>query len=222
MNPAPITLYSYWRSSAAYRARIGLNLKGLAYELRPVHLVRDGGEQHRPDFAALNPQELVPVLRHGTRALSQSMAILEYLEETWPAAPRLLPEAAGDRARVRALAQLVACDIHPLNNLRVMRYLARELEVGETARDEWTRHWIRTGFDALEAMLASDPATGRYCHGEVPGLADCCLVPQVYNARRFGMAMEAYPTILRIDDACQVLPAFQRAHPQAQPDAAPG
>ena len=216
-----IALYGYWRSSAAYRVRIGLNLKGLAYQLQPVHLVREGGDQHGADFVALNPQRLVPVLRHGGQVIRQSMAILEYLDEAC-AGPQLLPAAAVERARVRALAQLVACDIHPLNNLRVVQYLARELDVDEAARDEWTRHWIRIGFEALEALLASDPLTGRYCHGDAPGLADCCLVPQVYNARRFALAMDRYPTITRIDAACQALPAFQQAHPSQQPDAAPG
>lgn len=213
----PIELYSYWRSSAAYRVRIGLNLKGLEYALQPVHLARDGGEQHRADFAALNPQRLVPVLRHGGRTVRQSLAILEYLDETWPA-PRLLPEAAADRARVRGLALLVACDIHPLNNLRVLQYLTGELDATEAARDAWIHHWIRAGFDALEALLAADPATGRYCHGDAPGLADCCLVPQAYNARRFGLDLAAYPTIIRIDEACRMLPAFRRADPQNQPD----
>lgn len=216
----PLRLYSYWRSSAAFRVRIGLNLKGLDYETASVHLVRDGGEQHRGEYAALNPQRLVPTLMHGERIIRQSLAILEYIDEVWPT-PRLLPMTARDRARVRSLAQLVASDIHPLNNLRVMRYLESDLLVPETRREGWVRHWITEGFGALESLLESDPATGRFCHGDSPGLADCCLVPQAFNARRFGVDMKAFPTISRIDAACQELPAFADAQPQNQPDAQP-
>lgn len=214
-----LRLYSYWRSSAAYRVRIGLNLKGLAYETLPVHLVRDGGEQHQPDYVAVNPQQLVPTLMHGVRVVRQSLAILEYLDEAWPS-PRLLPMTARDRARVRGLAQLVACDIHPLNNLRVLRYFEQSWGVPQSERDEWTRHWIREGFEAMEALLGGDPATGTFCHGQVPGLADCCLVPQVFNARRFEVDMTAFPTISRIEAACLELPAFMEARPDRQPDAA--
>ena len=214
----PLQLYTYWRSSAAYRVRIGLNLKGLAHELVPVHLVRDGGQQHASGYAALNPQQLVPTLRHGEVVLTQSMAILEYLEEVFPQAP-LLPATAQGRARVRALAQAVACDIHPLNNLRVMQYFEREWEVAQPRRDEWMRHWMREGFAALETMLASSPETGRYCHGDAPGLADCCLVPQLYNAHRFGVDLAPYPTLARIELACLALPAFDDARPENQPDA---
>ena len=213
-----LRLYSYWRSSAAYRVRIGLNLKGLRYETVPVHLVRDGGEQHQAEYAALNPQQLVPTLTHGVRVIRQSLAILEYLDEAWPS-PRLLPMTARDRARVRSLAQLVAADIHPLNNLRVMRYFEQTWSVPQSERDEWTKHWIVEGFDAMEALLANDAATGTYCHGQTPGLADCCLVPQVFNARRFGVDMAAFPTIARIDQACLELPAFADARPEKQPDA---
>ena len=214
----PLQLYTYWRSSAAYRVRIGLNIKGLAHELVPVHLVRDGGQQHASGYAALNPQQLVPTLRHGEVVLTQSMAILEYLEEVFPQAP-LLPATAQGRARVRALAQAVACDIHPLNNLRVMQYFEREWEVAQPRRDEWMRHWMREGFAALETMLASSPETGRYCHGDAPGLADCCLVPQLYNAHRFGVDLAPYPTLARIELACLALPAFDDARPENQPDA---
>lgn len=214
----PLQLYTYWRSSAAYRVRIGLNLKGLAHELVPVHLVRDGGQQHASGYAALNPQQLVPTLRHGEVVLTQSMAILEYLEEVFPQAP-LLPATAQGRARVRALAQAVACDIHPLNNLRVMQYFEREWEVAQPRRDEWMRHWMREGFAALETTLASSPETGRYCHGDAPGLADCCLVPQLYNAHRFGVDLAPYPTLARIELACLALPAFDDARPENQPDA---
>ena len=213
-----LRLYSYWRSSAAYRVRIGLNLKGLRYETIPVHLVRDGGEQHQAEYAALNPQQLVPTLTHGVRVIRQSLAILEYLDEAWPS-PRLLPMTARDRARVRSLAQMVAADIHPLNNLRVMRYFEQTWSVPQSERDEWTKHWIVEGFDAMEALLANDAATGTYCHGQTPGLADCCLVPQVFNARRFGVDMAAFPTIARIEQACLELPAFADARPEKQPDA---
>ena len=213
-----LRLHSYWRSSAAYRVRIGLNLKGLRYQTVPVHLVRDGGEQHQADYAALNPQQLVPTLTHGVRVIRQSLAILEYLDEAWPS-PRLLPMTARDRARVRSLAQLVAADIHPLNNLRVLRYFENTWSVPQAERDEWVRHWIVEGFSAMEALLADDAATGTYCHGQTPGLADCCLVPQVFNARRFGVDMAAFPTIARIEEACLELPAFADARPEKQPDA---
>jgi maleylacetoacetate isomerase len=156
-----IELYSYWRSSAAYRVRIGLNLKGLPHQITPVHLVRDGGQQHTAAYAALNPQELVPTLRHGERVLQQSMAILEYLDEVFPD-PALLPDDAEGRARVRALAQLVACDIHPLNNLRVMQFFSDTWSVPQPERDDWTRHWIRVGFDAMERMLVESVDTGRF------------------------------------------------------------
>lgn len=213
-----LTLYSYWRSSAAYRVRIALNLKGLAYATVPVHLVRDGGEQHRPGYSALNPQELVPTLVHGDRSISQSLAIIEYLEESFPPSP-LLPSHARDRARVRALAQLVASDIHPLNNLRVLRYFEQAWSVPQSERDEWVRHWVIEGFGALEKLLSQNVATGEFCHGDIPGLADCCLVPQVFNARRFGVDMGPYPTLVRIDQACQALAPFAAAHPARQPDA---
>ncbi|TZF86616.1 maleylacetoacetate isomerase [Cognatilysobacter lacus] len=212
-----LRLYSYWRSSAAYRVRIGLALKGLPYETVPVHLVRDGGEQHRPEFHDANPQELVPVLQHGNRLYRQSLAILEYLDETWPDTP-LLPSLARDRARVRALAQIVACDIHPLNNLRVLQFFENEWNAPAPEREQWVRHWITLGFDALEASLDDNPATGEFCEGDVPTLADCCLVPQAYNARRFGVDTARWPTIARIDKACLALPAFDAARPERQPD----
>jgi maleylacetoacetate isomerase len=213
-----LKLYSYWRSSAAYRVRIALNLKGLDYAIEPVHLVRDGGQQHSDDYAALNPQELVPALRHGERVLTQSLAILEYLDEIWPE-PALLPDDSAGRARVRALAQLVACDIHPLNNLRVMQFFDREWNVPQAERDMWTLHWMRVGFEALEDMLIGSLDTGRFCHGATPGMADCCLVPQLYNARRFHLDLTPYPTLLRIEQACLALPAFDAARPDNQPDA---
>ncbi|WP_149194735.1 maleylacetoacetate isomerase [Luteimonas suaedae] len=214
----PLKLYSYWRSSAAYRVRIGLNLKGLPYEIAPVHLVRNGGEQHGPEYAEANPQKLVPMLEHGRRRLLQSLAILEYLDEVWPSPP-LLPATARERQRVRALAQLVACDIHPLNNLRVVRFFEHEWNVPQPERDVWMRHWMTEGLAAFEALLSDHPSTDAFCDGQAPTLADCCLVPQVYNARRFGVDMTPYPTIRRIEAACLALPAFDAARPERQPDA---
>ncbi len=216
-----LQLYSYWRSSAAYRVRIGLGLKGLAYETLPIHLLRDGGEQHGEAFRKANPQGLVPALRHGDRVLSQSLAILEYVDEVWPEQP-LLPKSADERGRARSIALAIACDIHPLNNLRVLQYFEHTWEVPQPRREAWVRHWIEQGFAALESMLADDPMTGRFCIGDTPGLADCCLVPQVYNARRFGLDLSPYPTILRIEQACLALPAFKAAAPEAQPDAPKG
>lgn len=212
-----LLLYSYWRSSAAYRVRIGLHLKGLDFAVAPVHLLKDGGQQHAPDYVALNPQQLVPTLRHGERTLRQSLAILEYLDEVWPQQP-LLPNTARDRARVRALAQLVACDLHPLNNLRVLQFFEHEWNVPQAERDEWVRHWIVQGLQAFEQLLG-DGGSGRFCHGDQPGLADCCLVPQLYNARRFGVDVGAWPAIRAVEQACLALPAFQAAAPEAQPDA---
>ena len=215
-----LCLYSYWRSSASYRVRIGLNLKGLAYDIMPVHLLRDGGEQHAEAFHAANPQDLVPILQHGQRMLRQSLAIHEYLDEIWPSPP-LLPAVPRDRQRVRSLAQLVACDVHPLNNLRVLQYFEREWGVPQSERDGWARHWMVEGFRALETMLRDHPSTGTFCDGDVPTLADCCMVPQVYNARRFGIDMTPYPTMVRIEQACLELPAFDAARPENQPDAPP-
>lgn len=216
---AELTLYSYWRSSAAYRVRIALNLKGLAHTIRPVHLLRDGGEQHSADFRELNPQKLVPIMVDGDRVVRQSLAIIEYLDEAYPDAPKLLPVTARARARVRAIAQSIACDIHPLGNLRVMQYLEREFHADEAQRQQWSRHWIVAGFDALEAKLAGHPGTGAFCESDAPTMADACLVPQVYNARRFGIDMAAYPTLARIDAACRELPAFREAAPEVQEDA---
>lgn len=213
-----LVLYTYWRSSAAYRVRIGLELKGLAWEARPVHLVRDGGEQHADSYVAINPQQLVPALLHEGHTFTQSLAVLEYLDERFPQVP-LLPADAAGRARVRALAQLVACDIHPINNLRVMQYLERSLQVPADARTQWTLHWMAEGFAAMEAMLVGSADTGSFCHGDRPGLADICLLPQLYNAHRFGLDLTPYPTLRRIEAACQALEAFDRARPENQPDA---
>ena len=200
--------------------RIGLNLKGLEHQITPVHLVRDGGQQHSEGYAALNPQELVPTLVHGDLVLHQSMAILEYLDEVFPEPP-LLPDDAPGRARVRALAQLVACDLHPLNNLRVMQFLERTLQASAEARTQWTLHWMAEGLAAMETLLAGHAATGTFCHGEQPGLADACLVPQLFNARRFNVDLGPYPTLVRIDEACLALPAFDAARPEVQADASP-
>ena len=213
---AALTLYSYWRSSAAYRVRIGLNLKGLDYALVPVHLVRDGGQQHAPDYAALNPQQLVPALRDGERVLTQSLAILEYLEETRPQPP-LLPADAAGRARVRALSQIVACEIHPLNNLRVLKYLVNDLKASDDAKNDWYKHWVRLGLQSYEARLAERPGT--YSHGDTPTLADCCLVPQIFNAQRFDCDLSGLPRTMAVFDACMQLNAFQKAQPSACPDA---
>jgi maleylacetoacetate isomerase len=211
-------LYTYFRSSAAYRVRIALNLKSLAYDSVPVHLTRGGGEQLAPGYRKLNPQALVPVLQDGGRVLTQSLAIIEYLDEIHPRTP-LLPGDPGARARVRALALAVACDIHPLNNLRVLNYLTGPMGLTDEARQTWYRHWIAEGLSALEATLAGDRDTGKFCHGDTPGLADCCLVPQMANARRFKCDVAPYPTLQRIESNCQALDAFQRAAPDRQPDA---
>lgn len=211
-------LYAYFRSSAAYRVRIALALKELAYQVVPIHLLRHGGEQHTPEYRHRNPEGLVPAYVENDHVLTQSLAIMEYLEEAYPKTA-LLPADTLARARVRALALHVACDIHPLNNLRVLRWLANELQVEQAGRDQWYRHWVELGFEALEAQLQS-PDTGLCCHGDTPGMADCCLVPQVYNARRFDIDISAYPTIARITEYCESLPAFQAAHPDKQPDAA--
>ncbi len=211
-------LYTYFRSSAAYRVRIALQLKGLAFESVPVHLVRDGGQQHSPAYAALNPNEAVPTLDDDGQIFTQSLAIIEYLDETRPN-PSLLPGTAADRARIRAIAQTIACDIHPINNLRVLQHLARNHDLSEVQRSAWYCHWVERGLQTVEKMLAGDPRTGRFCHGDTPTLADCCLVPQVFNARRFGCSLAGLDTIVRIDAACSQLAAFARAAPGQQPDA---
>jgi maleylpyruvate isomerase len=208
-------LHDYYRSSAAYRVRIALSLKGLQAERRFVHLRR--GEQRAPAYLAVNPQGLVPTLEIGGRRLTQSLAIIEYLEEKHPSPP-LLPPGPEDRAWVRAIALAIACDIHPLNNTRVLKYLAETLKLEEPVRDEWYRHWIREGFDAIEVQLAAR-ATGRFCFGDTPTIADVYLVPQVANARRLNMKLDAWPRIRAIEAACLALPEFDRARPENNPDA---
>jgi maleylacetoacetate isomerase len=210
-------LYNYFRSSAAYRVRIALALKGLSYDYLPVHLAK--GEQYLPAFTAISPQSLVPVLEEESgQRLYQSLAIMEYLDETHPTPP-LLPADPVGRNRVRALARLIACEIHPLNNTRVLNYLTGALALTEEQKLEWYHHWVKTGFSALEKRLGDDRATGRFCHGDTPGLADCVLVPQVANARRFKVDLSAFPTVVRINDECLKLEAFAQAAPERQPDA---
>ncbi|MFP3604108.1 maleylacetoacetate isomerase [Paraburkholderia sp. SIMBA_053] len=211
-------LYSYFRSSASYRVRIALNVKNLPYEYVPVHLVRDGGEQLKPEYRAVNVDGIVPTLIDGHEVMPQSLAIIEYLEETHPEPP-LLPKAPADRAYVRSLALQVACEIHPLNNLRVLKYLKHTLRVENDAKDAWYRHWVDTGFATLEAHLASDGRTGKLCFGDEPTLADACLIPQVFNAQRFNVDTSKYPTIQRIYDHAMEIDAFARAAPGMQPDA---
>ncbi|HEY4136430.1 MAG TPA: maleylacetoacetate isomerase [Alphaproteobacteria bacterium] len=213
-------LHGFFRSSASYRLRIALALKGIEAEQVSVHISRPGGgDQFLPGFRALNPQLLVPVLEDDGKVLVQSLAILEYFEETHPA-PAILPKTPAARARVRALAQVIACEMHPINNLRVLNYLTKDLGVSEDAKLAWYRHWVKLGFDALEPMLAGHPDTGTFCHGDTPTIADICLVPQVFNAKRFECPLDAYPTVMRIYEACEKLPAFAGAHPSKQPDAA--
>ena len=209
-------LYGYFRSSAAYRVRIALALKGLSVETTFVHLMK--GEQHSAEYSRINPQNLVPVLEDEGTLLHQSLAIIEYLEERHPR-PALLPGDALGRARVRSLGLLVACEIHPLNNPRVLNYLTGKFGVSEDQKLEWYHHWVITGFTALEKRLSTEAGTGRFCHGDAPGLADCCLVPQVANARRFKVDLAPFPTITRIDATCRELEPFQKAAPENQPDA---
>lgn len=220
-NPAERVLYGYFRSTASYRVRIALNLKQLDYDYVAVHLNRDGGEQFKHAFQALNPQCLVPVLQQGDATVSQSLAIIEYLDERFPHFP-LLPGTAEDRALVRQLALTVACDIHPLNNLKVLKFLTGELGLSEPSKMVWIQHWIGLGLSALESSLARTSQRGLFCFRDAPTLADCCLVPQLYNAQRFNVDLSAYPTLMAIDQACQSLSTFQLAHPSRQPDAEPG
>lgn len=209
-------LHTYFRSGTSHRVRIALNLKGLTYEQVPVHLVK--GEHRQDCYLALNPQGLLPLLEDGEVRVSQSLAIVEYLERTHPAPPLLPAEPAG-QARVRSLALTCAYDMHPLNNLRVLKYLKDPLGLDGAARDRWCRHWMEEGFAALEQRLATEPETGRFSHGDRPTMADACLVPQVVSAARWGTDLDPYPTVRRIHDACSALEPFARAMPENQPDA---
>ena len=208
-------LYNYFRSSASYRVRIALALKGLPFEYLPVHLQRS--EQLQEPFSSLSAAALVPVLIDGDRQVTQSMAIIEYLDETHPE-PKLLPGDAFMRARIRALAQDVACEIHPLNNLRVLRYLVHEMKVSEDDKNRWYKHWVETGLAAVERQLAGSPFTGRFCVGDAPTLADCVLVPQILNAQRMACRVDHVPTVMRVFDACMQLDAFTKTHPSVCPD----
>lgn len=209
-------LYGYFRSSAAYRVRIALNLKGLDADQESIHLQK--GVQRMPDYLAVNPQGLLPALVDGDQVILQSLAICEYLDELHPDPP-FLPQDPAGRARVRSLAQVSACDIHPLNNLRVLNYLTDQLGQSEEVKNRWYQHWIAEGFRGLEGLLTDHPGTGAYCHGDGVTLADICLVPQVFNARRFDCDLAPYPTVVRIADALDKLPAFAAAAPEKQPDA---
>ena len=211
-------LYTYWRSSSAYRVRIALNLKDVEYETVPVHLVRDGGQQKSAEYLEINPQGLVPALVDGDIVLRQSLAIIEYLDEKYPQPP-LLPDSARARARVRSLAYLIADEIQPLNNLGVRQYLKHQAGLDQRQLDDWFRHWLTKGFAALEQLLSASAQSGQFCHGDTPGLADCCLIPQLYNARRFDFDLSAYPTLTRIEKNCSRSVAFQKAEPENQPDA---
>ena len=216
-RPAELLLYSYWRSSSAYRVRIALNLKGIQYRQKYVHLVKEGGEQHKIEYREVNPLGLVPALVHENQTIVQSMAICEYLEEAFTDIP-LLPAKASARARVRTIAQSITSEIQPLNNLAVMHYLKNEMHQDDAAIKAWYAHWITRGFSAVESWL-STPDSGLYCHGDDPTLADCFLVPQVYNAERFSCDLEFYPNIRRIAAQCRSLAAFDAAAPDNQADA---
>jgi maleylpyruvate isomerase len=210
-----VLLYNYFRSSAAFRTRIALNLKGIPYESEAVHLTRDGGAQFTPAFRKINPQARVPALKlDNGDILVQSLAIMDYIEETHPQPP-LLPKDPAARAHVRAVAQIVSCDIHPLNNTSVLNYLRKELKQDDAAVNAWYRHWVIAGFDAVEQLLKP----GKFAFGDNVTLADVCLVPQVYNARRFKVPLDKYPKILAVDTACRAIPAFEKAKPENQPDA---
>jgi maleylacetoacetate isomerase len=213
-------LYNYFRSSASYRVRIALNLKRLPYEYVAVHLTKGGGEQLAASFRALNPEALVPCLDDGGTLLTQSLAIIEYLEETHPEPP-LLPSDAVERAYVRSIALAIACEIHPLNNLRVLRYLVRTLGVSDEQKDTWYRHWVEEGLAAIEARLVAEGRGGRYSLGDQVTLADVLIVPQIFNAQRYNCRLDGVPTIMRIFEHCMQVPAFVEAQPSKQPDAEP-
>lgn len=208
-------LYNYFRSSASYRVRIALALKGLAYDYKPVHLPKS--EHLAESYGAVSASRLVPLLKDGDAVLTQSLAIIEYLDETHPSPP-LLPSDPVGRARVRAIAMDIACEIHPLNNLRVLRYLVGPLKVSEDDKNRWYRHWVETGLEVVERQLAARPS--RFCHGDAPTLADCCLVPQIFNARRFDCRLDHVPNVMRVHETCMALDAFEQTRPERCPDAA--
>ena len=213
----PILLHNYFRSSASYRVRIALNLKGLPHDYRSVHLNRNGGEQRSPAFLQLNPQGLVPLLVDDDVTSGQSLAIIEYLEERYPS-PSLLPKGLAERAFVRSLANHVACDVHPLNNLRVLKFLTGPMALTDDRKSEWVQHWIEQGLRALEDQVCASGLSGRFCVGDSPTMADCCLVPQIFSAQRFNVGLDAYPTLMRIHAHCEAEEAFRKAHPGVQPD----
>lgn len=211
-------LYTFFRSSASYRVRIALNLKTLSYDQIPIHLRRGGGEQFTASYQNINAQALVPTLEDDGRYLTQSLAIVEYLEEKYPNPP-LLPKAAPDRALVRSMALVIACEVHPIQNLRVLNYIKKEYNQTDEQVNRWAQHWIDLGLAALEEMISAQTARGKFCFGDTPTLADICVVPQLGNARRFGCNLSRYPTILSIEKACLAIPAFANAAPEKQPDA---
>jgi maleylpyruvate isomerase len=211
-------LYTFFRSSASYRVRIALNLKGLKYEQAPIHLRRGGGEQLSAAYKAINPQALVPALEDGGKILTQSLAIIEYLEERYPRPP-LLPRDPADKALVRSMALIIACEVHPIQNLRVLKYVKKEYNQSDEQVNRWAQHWINLGLAALEQMIVAQPRRGKFCFGDTPTLADICLVPQLGNARRYGCDLSPYPAIMEIEKNCMALPAFADAAPEKQPDA---
>ena len=211
-------LYTFFRSSASYRVRIALNFKGLSYEQVPIHLRRGGGEQLSAAYKAINPQALVPALEDGGKILTQSLAIIEYLEESYPQPP-LLPRDPADKALVRSMALVIACEVHPIQNLRVLQYVKREYNQSDQQVNCWAQHWINLGLAALEQMIVAQPRRGKFCFGDTPTLADICLVPQLGNARRYGCDLSPCPAIMEIEKNCVALPAFADAAPEKQPDA---